>query len=160
LACEGQARTVSLDLLGQLKGFEKNGQFRFTPPTHVLLAFEQALKELEWEGGVAGRGNRYHGNHRVLMEGMRRLGFQPYLPPEIQSYIITSFYYPKEPRFSFETFYRSLSDKGFIIYPGKISQVDLFRIGSIGRLTVADMQSLLAAIGLTLDQMGVARPRV
>ncbi|HXJ55830.1 MAG TPA: 2-aminoethylphosphonate--pyruvate transaminase [Verrucomicrobiae bacterium] len=160
LACEGQARTVSLDLLGQLKGFEKNGQFRFTPPTHVLLAFEQALKELELEGGVAGRGHRYHGNHRVLVEGMRRLGFQPYLGPETQSYIITSFYYPKDPRFSFETFYRSLSDKGFIIYPGKISQVDLFRIGSIGRLTVTDMQSLLAAIALTLDQMGVARPRV
>jgi len=158
LACEGQARTVSLDLLSQLKAFEKSGQFRFTPPTHVLLAFEQALKELESEGGVAGRGHRYHGNHQALVNGMRRLGFQPYLPPEVQSYIITSFHYPKDARFTFEAFYRSLSDKGFIIYPGKISQVDLFRIGSIGRLTVADMQSLLAGIALTLDELGLSRP--
>jgi 2-aminoethylphosphonate-pyruvate transaminase len=150
---------VSLDLLAQWKGFEKNGQFRFTPPTHVVLAFEQALKELEAEGGVAGRGNRYHANHRVLIEGMVRLGFAPFLPAQTQSYIITSFHFPKDPRFTFEAFYRGLSDKGFIIYPGKISQVDLFRIGSIGRLTAADMESLLAGVALTLDQMGVARPR-
>jgi len=158
-ACEGRARTVSLDLLGQLKGFEKSGQFRFTPPTHVLLAFEQALKELEQEGGVTGRGRRYQHNHEVLMTGMRRLGFKPYLAPEHQSYIITSFHYPDDPRFIFERFYRSLSDKGFIIYPGKISQVDLFRIGSIGRLTEGDMQSLVGAIELTLEELGVRMPR-
>jgi 2-aminoethylphosphonate-pyruvate transaminase len=97
LACEGYARSLSLDLLGQLRGFEKNGQFRYTPPTHAILAFEQALNELEQEGGVAARGARYERNHRVLVEGMRRLGFRVYLDPNVQSYIITSFHYPAEP---------------------------------------------------------------
>jgi 2-aminoethylphosphonate-pyruvate transaminase len=159
LACEGYARSLSLDLLGQLRGFEKNGLFRFTPPTHALLAFEQALKELEAEGGVPARGQRYQRNHQTLVQGMQALGFETYLPPELQSYIITSFHYPKDPRFDFDTFYRRLSDQGYIIYPGKISQVDLFRIGSIGRLQESDLQALLAAIGRTLNDMGVTMPR-
>src|SRR5262249_21183720 len=90
LACEGYARSLSLDLLDQLKGFEKNGQFRYTPPTHAILAFEQALNELEQEGGVAGRGDRYRQNHEILTEGMKRMGFRPYLDPLLQSYIISS----------------------------------------------------------------------
>jgi len=158
LACEGFARSLSLDLLGQLKGFEKNGQFRYTPPTHALLAFGRALEELHAEGGVSARAQRYARNHQVLVEGMRRLGFPPYLDPQIQSYIITSFHYPKSPRFSFDVFYRKLSDQGYIIYPGKISQVDLFRIGSVGRLFEPDFHALLAAIAQTLDEMGVALP--
>ena len=155
LASEGSARSLSLDLLGQLRGFEKNGQFRYTPPTHSLLAFEQALRELEAEGGVAGRGARYRRNHALLLAGMRDLGFRSYLPPALQSYIITSFHFPKDPRFTFETFYRHLSDLGFLIYPGKISQVDLFRIGSIGRLLEADIRALLAAVGQTVTAMGL-----
>jgi 2-aminoethylphosphonate-pyruvate transaminase len=155
LACDGYARSLSLDLLGQLKGFEKNGQFRFTPPTHALLALDQALNELEQEGGIAARAARYRRNHEVLVEGMTRLGFRVYLPPEVQSFVITSFYFPEHPRFTFTEFYRRLSDKGFIIYPGKISQADTFRIGSIGRLFEADMRALLSAIAETLTEMGV-----
>jgi len=158
LASEGWARSLSLDLLGQLKGFEKNGQFRYTPPTHAILAFERALLELEQEGGVAARGARYQGNQAALVAGMRQLGFRPYLEAKVQSYIITSFYFPQDPRFTFSEFYRRLSDKGFIIYPGKISQVDLFRIGSIGRIFEADIQSLLAAVGQTMREMGIAMP--
>jgi 2-aminoethylphosphonate-pyruvate transaminase len=155
LASEGAARSLSLDLLGQLRGFEKNGQFRYTPPTHSLLAFAQALRELELEGGVAARGARYRRNHETLLRGMTALGFRSYLDPAVQSYLITSFHYPDHPRFTFEEFYRRLSDLGCIIYPGKISQVDLFRIGSIGRLFEADIQTLLAAIGQALADMGI-----
>jgi len=155
LACDGYARSLSLDLLDQLKGFEKNGQFRYTPPTHAILAFEQALNELELEGGVAGRGARYRQNHEALVEGMKRLGFRPYLDPAVQSYIISSFYYPETERFDFDAFYRRLSDKGFIIYPGKISQAKTFRIGSIGRIFPSDIAALLAAIGSALEEMGI-----
>lgn len=155
LACEGYARSLSLDLLSQWKSFENNGQFRFTPPTHSLLAFQTALDELETEGGVKARGARYQRNHQVLMAGMKQLGFRPYLPLQHQTYIITSFHFPPHPKFTFEVFYRKLSDRGFIIYPGKISQADTFRIGSIGRLFEGDMRSLLAAIAETLQEMGI-----
>lgn len=156
LATEGFARSLSLDLLGQLKGFEKNGQFRYTPPTHSILAFKQALSELEEEGGIGERGARYQRNYDILVRGMRRMGFRTYLDPAAQSCIITSFHYPKDARFSFEEFYRSLSDKGFIIYPGKISQADLFRIGSIGRIFESDIRALLAAIRDTIDEIGLS----
>lgn len=155
LACEGIARSLSLDLLGQLKGFEKNGQFRYTPPTHAILAFVQALDELDAEGGPPARCARYQRNHEVLVTGMKALGFRPYLDPAVQSCIITSFLFPADPEFAFETFYRRLSNKGFIIYPGKISQADTFRIGSIGRLFEADIQGLLAAIQQTINELGI-----
>ena len=154
-ATEGFARSLSLDLLGQLKGFEKNGQFRYTPPTHSILAFAQALLELEEEGGIAARGARYRSNHKTLVGGMEKFGFKVYLDRAVQSYIITSFYFPPDPQFTFAEFYRRLSDKGMLIYPGKISQVDCFRIGSIGRIFPADVRMLLAAVAETLEEMGV-----
>jgi 2-aminoethylphosphonate-pyruvate transaminase len=155
MATEGSARSLSLDLLAQLRGFDKNGQFRYTPPTHSILAFDQALRELEQEGGVTARAARYRRNHEVLMEGMRQLGFRPFLHPDVQSYIITSFHYPKNPNFSFDEFYRRLSDEGFIIYPGKLTTENTFRIGTIGRLFEADIRALVAAIGRTLEAMQV-----
>ncbi|HEV8543928.1 MAG TPA: 2-aminoethylphosphonate--pyruvate transaminase, partial [Verrucomicrobiae bacterium] len=101
LACDGYARSLSLDLVAQAKYMEKTSQFRYTPPTHSILAFSQALKELELEGGIDARAARYQANHRTLLAGMRQLGFRSYLPPEVQSYIITSFYYPSDPKFTF-----------------------------------------------------------
>ena len=155
LACEGWARSLSLDLLGQWKGFEKNGQFRYTPPTHSLLAFERALDELDAEGGVEARAARYQANHQELMDGMTRLGFRSYLAPIVQSYIITSFYFPEDPKFTFDAFYRGLSDRGFIIYPGKISQANLFRIGTIGRISPSDLRQLTYAADEVLQELGV-----
>jgi 2-aminoethylphosphonate-pyruvate transaminase len=157
-ACEGFARSLSLDLLGQLKGFEKNGQFRYTPPTHAILAFEQALTELEREGGIAARGERYRQNHEVLLRGMRELGFQVYLDRRVQSHIITAFLSPQDPHFSFEAFYRKLSERGFIIYPGKLTRVDTFRIGNIGRLFPEDMEQLVQAIRAVLVELGCEAP--
>ena len=155
LAAEGSARSVSLDLLAQWRGLEANGQFRFTPPTHALLAFRQALAELAQEGGVNGRAARYRRNYETLLAGMRRLGFREYLRPEDQGYIITSFHYPDHPNFDFSRFYEVLNRRDFVIYPGKVSDADCFRIGHIGRIFAPDVQALLAAIGDVLAEMGV-----
>jgi len=155
MATEGHARSLSLDLYDQWKGLERNGQFRFTPPTHALLAFREALAELEQEGGVAGRAARYRANYAVLIEGMRAMGFTEYLVPELQGYIITSFRYPEHPNFDFEEFYSRLNRKDIVIYPGKVSGADCFRIGSIGRIFEPDMRALLAAIRETLHEMNI-----
>lgn len=152
LAARDQARTLSLDLHAQWAGLERDGQFRFTPPTHVLLAFHQALLELEAEGGVLGRASRYRRNHEVLAAGMAKRGFVAYLKPEDQSYIITTYRYPAEPWFHFEDFYSRLSELGFIIYPGKLSQEPCFRIGNIGRMDSADIEALLEGIDKVMQE--------
>lgn len=152
---KGYARSVSLDLFSQWHGLEANGQFRFTPPTHALLAFAQALGELEAEGGIPGRAARYRRNYELLIAGMRRLGFKEYLRPEHQSYIITAFRYPTHPNFEFNRFYQLLNHKGFTIYPGKVSQADCFRIGHIGRIFEAEVQALLTAIEQTLHELDI-----
>jgi 2-aminoethylphosphonate-pyruvate transaminase len=154
-ATQGWARSLSLDLLAQADGLDANGQFRFTPPTHALLAFHQALVELEAEGGVAGRAARYRANYATLLAGMRALGFQEYLRPERQGYLITSFRYPSHPNFNFADFYQRLNDKGYVIYPGKLSHADCFRIGHVGRLGPNDMTDLCHAIEQTLAELGV-----
>ena len=155
LETEGWARSLSLDILAQWKGLEGNGQFRFTPPTHVLLAFHQALQELGAEGGPEGRGARYRQNYETLVAGMREMGFQEYLPPELQGYIITSFVYPEDPNWSFEEFYRRLNERGWVIYPGKVSDADCFRIGNIGRIFEADVKNLLSSIRGVMGELGV-----
>ncbi len=144
--------------LGQLQGFEANGQFRFTPPTHAILAFDQALRELDQEGGITARGRRYAANHRTLMAGMQRLGFVPLLDPEIQSFVITAFRSPTDPAFQFSEFYRRLGDHGMIIYPGKLTKVDTFRIGTIGRLFDTDIAQLVHAIADVLAEMNCMLP--
>ena len=151
----GYSRSLSFDLLAQHEGFEKSGQFRFTPPTHALAAFRQALGELEAEGGVPGRAERYRKNYETLVAGMRRMGFKEYLRPEDQGYIITSFLYPDDPRFSFAEFYEGLNQKDYVIYPGKVSDANCFRIGNIGQIFEADVKALLAAIAETITEMGV-----
>jgi 2-aminoethylphosphonate-pyruvate transaminase len=155
LATGGWARSVSLDLLEQWRGLDKDGQFRFTPPTHAILAFHRALEELEAEGGVAGRYARYRGNHETLIEEMSQLGFQPYLPPELQSPIITTFRYPDDPRFDFEAFYSLLGERGLVIYPGKLTRENCFRIGTIGRLFPDDVRRLCRGIREALEALGV-----
>jgi 2-aminoethylphosphonate-pyruvate transaminase len=154
-ACQGHARSLCLDLVAQWEGLEGDGQFRFTPPTHAMLAFHAALLELEAEGGVAGRAVRYQANYAATLAGMQQLGFAPMLRPEERSYIITSFYYPQHPNFVFRTFYEQLSRRGYVIYPGKMSQADCFRIGHIGRIDLADVFGLLTAMREVLSEMGI-----
>lgn len=155
LEAKGKARTVSLDMYLQWYGLEKNGQFRFTPPIQVLLAFREALEELEKEGSIEARGIRYKKCNNVLLEGMNKLGFVPYLKPENRGYIITTFYYPERPLFDFEKFYTLLNNKGFVIYPGKITQANCFRIGNIGKLTTESITNLLLAIEEVLKEMDI-----
>ncbi len=152
---KGYARSLSLDLYDQWAGLEKNGQFRFTPPTHAILAFHQALLELEAEGGVAGRAARYRANYETLVAGMRHMGFKEYLAPQDQGYIITSFRYPDDPAFDFERFYDALNARGYVIYPGKVSDADCFRIGNIGRIFESDVRDLLGAVEDVVQECGI-----
>ena len=122
------------------------GKWRYTSPTHVVRAFSQALSELEEEGGIAKRYSRYAFNQKVLVDGMRNLGFKTLLPDEMHSPIITSFITPTSERYTFQVFYNILKSKGFVIYPGKISNQDTFRVGNIGEVYPADMERLINTI--------------
>ena len=153
-----RARSVCLDLHAQWTALEADGQFRFTPPVQSLLAFHQALLELLAEGGVKKRAERYAGNRAALSRGMRKLGFAEYLSPEVQSDIITTFLYPGDPRFNFDTLYNRLSDRGCVIYPGKLTQAGCFRIGTIGHITESDISFLLTSLEEVLREMHVALP--
>jgi len=155
LECRNNCHSVSLDLVEQHDGLERNGQFRFTPPTHAMLAFQEALLELEEEGGIEARFNRYAENHRILNLGMEQMGFQTYINPNENplSVIIASFHYPQSPKFSFEEFYKRLYELGSVIYPGKVSEADCFRIGTIGDIHSSDVEQLLDNIRTVCFQM-------
>jgi 2-aminoethylphosphonate-pyruvate transaminase len=150
--CAGRARSLSLDLFHQWKEMEtRGGKWRFTSPTHVVRAFAQALDELDEEGGVPARYARYCANHQVLVRGMKELGFQCLLPGEYQSPIITAFVQPEAPGFAFKPFYTRLKQRGFVIYPGKVTGADTFRIGNIGHVFPRDMERLVLAVRESLD---------
>jgi len=151
----GNATTLVLDLHDQQQNFTRTGQYRFTPPIHVIAAFHQALLEFRAEGGQPGRGRRYAENAEVLIAGMRMLGFKPLLPDRLQSPIIATFHMPTEQAFVFQAFYDKLKTRGYVIYPGKLTVADSFRIGCIGRLTAGHMRGALANIAEVLAEMGV-----
>ncbi|HVO04114.1 MAG TPA: 2-aminoethylphosphonate--pyruvate transaminase [Candidatus Cybelea sp.] len=156
---KGNAASLSLDLFEQWQNLEKTSQYRFTPPIHCIVAFDQALTEHEEEGGVAGRGGRYRNNHRILVEGMRALGFETLLPDRLQAPIIVTFHMPADPKFVFEKFYDGLRERGFVIYPGKLTVADSFRIGCIGRLGESEMKAFLVAAKEVMAELGVASGR-
>jgi len=149
------ATTLVLDLHDQWSNFVKTSQYRFTPPIHVIVAFHQALKEFDAEGGVAGRGGRYAQNCKILIDGMRALGFETLLPDHLQAPIIVTFRMPAEKKFVFQDFYDRLKERGYVIYPGKLTVADSFRIGCIGRLYPDHMRGALDAVRAILDDMGV-----
>jgi 2-aminoethylphosphonate-pyruvate transaminase len=153
--CKGNATTLVLDLFDQAEGFAKTGQYRFTPPIHVIVALGKAIEEHAAEGGVAGRGKRYRENAKVLIDGMRAMGFQTLLPNDLQAPIIITFHMPTDPKFVFQRFYDGLKDRGYVIYPGKLTVADSFRMGCIGRLYPDHMRGALAAVREVLDEMRV-----
>lgn len=155
--CEGNAHALSLDLHDQYKAMQGNGQWRFTPPTHVLAAFDQAIREFVDAGGVQGRGGRYTSNCRILVEGMRELGFKTLLPDELQAPIIITFHMPADPAFVFEDFYDRLAARGYVIYPGKLTVAPSFRIGCIGQMYNEDLHDALTVIKDVLADMGVTQ---
>lgn len=149
-------RSLVLDLYGQWKGFETSGEWRFTPPTHCLLALGQALDEFEAEGGTAGRFLRYDANCKALVGKMRGLGFETLVADEAQAPVIVTFRMPTHPRFNFEDFYDRLSSKGFLIYPGKVSAEPSFRIGCIGHIFPDDIAAFHEVVQVTLQEMGIS----
>ncbi|NQV84868.1 MAG: 2-aminoethylphosphonate--pyruvate transaminase [Rhodospirillales bacterium] len=153
--CQGNAHALSLDLYEQWTAMEANGQWRFTPPTHVICAFDAALDQFDAEGGQPGRFARYTANCRIIVDGMRALGFKTLLPDNMQAPIIITFKMPIDPAFDFQTFYDALGKRGFLIYPGKLTVAPSFRIGCIGHLGETEMRGALEAIKVTLAEMGV-----
>lgn len=154
-AAQGECHSVVLDLYDQWKGLEANGQFRFTPPTHALVAFRQALRELAAEGGIAARGERYRRNAHVLITRLKAMGFVPLLGDNQAGPIIQTILSPADPLFDFESFYNGLRERGFAIYPGKLTKRPSFRIGTIGQLDEKVMLKVVAAIEDVLKSMGV-----
>lgn len=155
-SCIGQARTVSLDLYSQWIEMKKNNQFRFTPPIQSVLAFRKAIDQLKVEGGVEKRAERYRKNYLRLIEGTEALGLHTYLDKKDQGYIITSFLFPENPNFDFTRFYESLHLRGQVIYQGKLSDTNCFRIGNIGQLYLQDIENLLKAIKEVLEEMKIS----
>ena len=155
-AAKGNSHSLSLDVHAQWAHMNKSGQWRFTPPTHVVAAFLEALRAHEAEGGVDGRGRRYTRNRDVMVSGMRELGFETLLDNRWLSPIIVTFFCPADPNFVFERFYELMKDKGFIIYPGKLTVVDSFRVGCIGQMDEHVMRQVVAAARDSLREMGVA----
>lgn len=139
---EGKARSLCLDLYDQWKTMEKDGKWRFTSPTHTVLAFAKAMEELKEEGGIEARAKRYYQNNRLLIEKMKELGIKAYIGEEHQGPIITTFFYPEHHQFSFQEMYEFIKERGYAIYPGKVTDADTFRIGNIGEIYREDIETL------------------
>lgn len=154
---KGNSHSLALDLHDQWKALETTGQYRFTPPIHAIVALHQAIAEFVQEGGVAGRGGRYRENCKVLVDGMRAMGFETLLPDRLQAPIIVTFHMPRDPKFHFQTFYDRLKDLGYVIYPGKLTVADSFRIGCIGRLSPNHMRGAVDTIRALVKEMGVTQ---
>ncbi|HSI53363.1 MAG TPA: 2-aminoethylphosphonate--pyruvate transaminase [Ramlibacter sp.] len=154
-ACAGRSQSLAMDLHDQYTYMEKTGQWRFTPPTHVVVALAEAITQFEAEGGQPARLARYTQNYQTLIHGMSRLGFMPFLDPSVQAPIIVTFHAPGDARYDFKTFYASARQRGFILYPGKLTQVETFRVGCIGAIGPNEMEQAVGAVALALEDMGI-----
>jgi 2-aminoethylphosphonate-pyruvate transaminase len=157
--CAGQSQSLAMDLHDQWQYMEKTGQWRFTPPTHVLAALAEAITQFVDEGGQPARLARYTDNCRVLVDGMAALGFRPLLRPEVQAPIIVTFHAPADPRYDFKRFYEAAKARGFILYPGKLTQVETFRVGCIGAIGRNEMREAVNAVADALRELGIASGR-
>jgi 2-aminoethylphosphonate-pyruvate transaminase len=153
--CAGRSTSLALDLHDQWTYMEKTTQWRYTPPTHVVVAFNAALDQLLAEGGQPARLARYAANCRTLVDGLAALGFRVFLRPEIQAPIILTFHAPVDAAYAFKPFYDRVRDKGFILYPGKLTKVETFRVGCIGAIGPDEMRHAVNAIRDTLAEMGI-----
>jgi 2-aminoethylphosphonate-pyruvate transaminase len=152
---QGNSHSLAMDLHDQWTYLQKTGQWRFTPPTHVVAAFRAALDQFFEEGGTPARGARYRANCDTLIEAMTALGFKAFLPRNLQAPVIVTFHAPGDPAYSFKAFYEKVRARGYILYPGKLTQVETFRVGCIGAIDSNEMRNVAAAIGETLKEMGV-----
>ena len=153
--CAGQSQSLAMDLYDQYIYMEKTGQWRFTPPTHVVVALAEAIAQFEAEGGQPARLARYTHNYETLVNGMRALGFRPFLDPNVQAPIIVTFHAPAHPNYDFRRFYEAAKAHGFILYPGKLTQVETFRVGCIGAITPVEIEQAVHAVALALKELGI-----
>ena len=154
--CAGNSQSLAMDLHDQYVYMEKTGQWRFTPPTHVLVALDEAIAQFQEEGGQSARLARYEKNYQTLVQGMAELGFKPYLDPAIQAPIIVTFHAPADAHYDFRRFYEAAKRHGFILYPGKLTQIETFRVGCIGAIDSVQMQQAVHAVALALKELGIA----
>jgi len=155
-SCAGNNSSLAMDLHDQHVYMEKTGQWRFTPPTHVMVALAEAIQQFEEEGGQPARLKRYQSNCKTLVEGMAALGFKPYLDPSVQAPIIVTFHAPADSHYEFRKFYEAAKKYGFILYPGKLTEIDTFRVGCIGAIGPIEMQQAVHAVSLALKDMDIA----
>ncbi|MDB5946392.1 MAG: 2-aminoethylphosphonate--pyruvate transaminase [Ramlibacter sp.] len=155
-SCAGRSQSLAMDLYDQYTYMEKTGQWRFTPPTHVVVALAEAIRQFEEEGGQPARLARYTRNYQTLIHGMARLGFMPFLEPAVQAPIIVTFHAPGDPRYEFKAFYAAARARGFLLYPGKLTQVETFRVGCIGAIGGDEIEQAVHAVALALEDMGIA----
>jgi 2-aminoethylphosphonate-pyruvate transaminase len=153
--CEGHSHSLAMDLFDQHAYMEKTGQWRFTPPTHVVAALAEALRQFVEEGGQPARLARYADNCATLIDGMAELGFKPFLPASLQAPIIVTFHAPAHPAYEFRPFYEAAKRRGFILYPGKLTQVETFRVGCIGAIGRNEMRQAVVAIGEAMRELGI-----
>ena len=152
---QGNSHSLAMDLHDQWTYMQKTTQWRFTPPTHVVAAFRCALDQFKAEGGVAARGARYRRNCDTLIDGMAALGLRPFLPRALQAPVIVTFHAPGDPNYAFKPFYEKVKARGYILYPGKLTQVETFRVGCIGAIDHNEMRNVVSAVAETLKEMGV-----
>lgn len=154
-ATQGNCHSLALDLHDQWQYMQKTGQWRFTPPTHVVLALREAIAQYREEGGPGARLARYTANCRALVAGMEGIGLRPFLAAKDQAPIIVTFHAPHSPHYDFQAMYQAVRSQGFILYPGKLTQVETFRVGCIGAIDAIDIRKAVAAIGHALRTLGV-----
>ena len=154
-ACAGRSHSLAMDLHDQHVYMEKTGQWRFTPPTHVVAALDEALTQFIEEGGQPARLARYTANCKTLVDGMAGLGFKPFLDAKVQAPIIVTFHAPADSRYDFKRFYDGAKKRGFILYPGKLTQLETFRVGCIGAIGPNEMRQAVEAVADTLREMGI-----
>ena len=155
--CQGNSHSLAMDLHDQWTYMQKTTQWRFTPPTHVVAAFRAALDQFKAEGGTSSRGARYRKNCDTLIEGMAALGFRSFLPRAVQAPVIVTFHAPSDANYAFKSFYEKVRARGYILYPGKLTQVETFRVGCIGAIDANEMRNAVAAIAAALKDLGVSR---
>jgi len=153
--CAGNSHSLAMDLHDQWTYMERTTQWRYTPPTHVVAALRAAVDQFKAAGGQPARGARYKANCDALIEGMAALGFRPFLPKAIQAPIIVTFHAPADPAYNFKAFYEKVRDRGYILYPGKLTKVETFRVGCIGAIDANEMRNVVSAVAATLKEMGI-----
>ncbi len=153
--CAGHSQSLAMDLFDQETYMQRTGQWRFTPPTHVVVALHEALSQFIEEGGQSARLARYADNCRTLIDGMAAFGFKPFLKPELQAPIIVTFHAPAHPAYDFKRFYEGAKARGFLLYPGKLTQLETFRVGCIGAIGSNEMKQAVAAVADTLHELGI-----